>query len=594
MARSFVAAYLKPLWIGVLTATLLSALLGVLGAVIGALVGPCLQVLSAAATETLGFEAMFGPRIGAWISGWLNRPGLPAGELLRLLPWALASLALVRAAMTLCQWFLWERAGEVVAMRVRDDLAGAFLSLKPDYRRMEEARSVEGALSSAITTDVRLMREYIVHFFGGLPRELLQIAFLMTMLILLSPKLTAIFLIGVLPAGAAASRIGKKLRKRAARALADYSDLSEWLQQRLLGVETIKHYRTESIEIAKMHGQSDALFQRFLQAARVKARTSPMLEAFAVVSMVVVLGVALHDVNAGTTTGAVQLSFFSTLALLSQSAGKLGRYLNSNREGAAAVDRLRASLDFFAPRAAGDVTRPVKDGAPRIVFRDLRARYPGSDKAALVGVSANLEGGKIYCIAGPSGAGKSTLFNSILGLIEPEAGVLELSAPAQRGSLAVCYMPQKVTLVPDSVSANVAYPDVAWDDERVREALQKVDMLGPVDKLPHGVATAVGEGGHGMSGGQAQRILLARLWYRRAPIVLVDEGTSALDPEVERTVHALLRDIARAGAVVVTIAHRPTSAEIADELLLLADGKIVASGTPREIMASATYRELLR
>ena len=112
------------------------------------------------------------------------------------------------------------------------------------------------------------------------------------------------------------------------------------MQQRLLGVETIKHYRTEAIEVRKMHELTDNLYQRFLKAARVKARTSPLIEALSVASMVVVLVIALRDISTGTLTGSVLLSFFATLGLLSQAAGRLGRYLNSNREGAAAADRL--------------------------------------------------------------------------------------------------------------------------------------------------------------------------------------------------------------------------------------------------------------
>lgn len=103
----------------------------------------------------------------------------------------------------------------------------------------------------------------------------------------------------------------------------------------------------------------------------------------------------------------------------------------------------------------------------------------------------------------------------------------------------------------------------------------------------------MGEGGVGVSGGQAQRLLLARLWYQHQPFVLIDEGTSALDPEIERIIYGLLRQLADDGAVVVTIAHRLAAAEIADVLLLLNHGELVTSGAPRDVIASEAYRGIL-
>lgn len=589
----FVWNYLKPLLPGLSVATGLSIALGLVSAALGALVGPSLQIISATPGTVLTFKALFSPRLGEIATALAGTPGMTASDLLTKLPPLLIILAIVKAVVGSSQWLLFERAGELVSLKARDDIVSSYLSLSPIARRSDEARKVEGSLSSAMTSDVRLMREFIVHYYGGLPREIFEIIFLTVTMVLLSPKLTAVFFVGVLPAGIVFSKVGRLLRKRAARALADYSDLSEWLQQRLLGIETIKHYKTENIEIEKMHALTESLYQRFLRAARVKARTSPLLQAVAVGALVVVLGVALFDVAAGHATGSVQLSFLTTVALLSDSAGKLGRYLNSNREGAAAVDRLRAALGHLLPLGEARVALRAVQGSPRVVCKNIEARYDRADQQALRGVSCELVAGRIYCFAGPSGAGKSTLFNLILGLLKPERGELRIEAPNGDDNLTVCYMPQKVLLAPDSIAANVAYPSPVWDVGRVQGALARVGMNDVVTSLPEGVETLVGDGGKGLSGGQAQRILLARLWYHRAPIVLVDEGTSALDPEVERVVHDLLRELAKSGSVVVTIAHRPGSAEIADDLLLLDGGKLVASGSPREVMGSPIYQRLL-
>jgi ATP-binding cassette subfamily C protein CydD len=218
---------------------------------------------------------------------------------------------------------------------------------------------------------------------------------------------------------------------------------------------------------------------------------------------------------------------------------------------------------------------PEKGLAARLILEGVSARYPEASADALSGFSYNFEAGRIYCLAGPSGAGKSSVFNVILGLVKPTSGRVRFVAPAGDPRRLVTYMPQKVQLVPDSVAANVAYPETQFDRARVEQALVKVGLRDVVTSMPSGIDTLVGEGGRGLSGGQAQRLLLARLWYARAPFVLVDEGTSALDPELEGVVHGLLRELADQGAVVVTIAHRPAAAERADAVLRLDAGRLV-------------------
>ncbi len=582
--RSFVFGYLKHDLPSLVVATTFALGLGVTAASVGALSGLAFQVLSATGNETLRFEQTFGPSLGPLAAWILGRDGVSSGELMRLLPQWLIVLAGAKALFGLVQWYLWERAGERAALTMRADLVDAFLRLDPAQRREGAALAVEADLSSTVTTDVRMLREYIVHFYGGLPREALQIVFTTATLIALSPKLTAIFFLAVAPTAAVVSKIGRKLRKRARAALEDSSSLTEWLQQRLLGIETIKHYRTEGLEDAKMVELGTELHRKFQRAARVKARTSPAMEAFAVIALGAVLVVALGDVAAERATGAQLFWFFSSLALMSQAGAKLGKYLNSNREGAAAVDRLRHVLDSLRAHRRGEGF--VGEGE-RLAFANVSVQYPGTKAKALADFSFTFAPGKIYCLVGPSGAGKSTVFGAALGLIRPQSGTV--AAPK-----ALLSMPQQVRLAPASLAANVAYPDASWDAARIDFALARVGLANVTRELPEAQETLVGEGGRGVSGGQAQRILLARLHYRRAPVVLVDEGTSALDPEVEILVHGLLRELADAGATVIAIAHRPSAAAIADEVLLLDGGRLVASGTLGVVERTALFQRLMR
>lgn len=606
--RRLLWSYLKSYAPGLLL-TLPGALtLGIVSAVVAAASGPAIQAIAGNLHDVIPFAKLLGPILGELLRRGTNQEGVSAAALMTQLPLLLVAAALVKSIIGLSLWFFWEWTGESVSRRMRDDLAGLYLHLDPVKRRETLAREMEADLSSGVTTDVKLMREYIVHFYGGLPRDLIQVLFSLALLLLLSPKLTLLFLLGVAPAIGVGSRIGKKVRRRAARALADYSQLSEWLQQRLLGIETIKHYRTETLEAENMERLSQTLYVRFLSAAKTKARTSPAIELLAVTAMAIVLWIAFSEISEGQATGAVFISFFAGVALLSQSAGKLGRYLNSNREGAAAVDRLRMQFVFLAGHqkhhaidifpggehasrldsknsTRGEASRSfVTRGTVALICRNLTARYQDANTDALHDFSFRFDGGRTYCLAGPSGAGKSTLFNLLLGLMDVTTGEMVFESPKGLGHR-IAYMPQRVLLAPDSLAANVAYPDQEFNAERVTDALARVGLGDLAANLPGRLSTAVGEGGHGVSGGQAQRILLARLWYHKRPFVLIDEGTSALDSEVERLVQQLIKDLARAGAAVITIAHRRAIAEGSDVLLMLDGGKLLDVGPPQEVLA---------
>jgi len=570
--NSLLKEVLKP-YIGyIAVATLCTVLLGAVSAAIGTLVGPAVKLLEVGSNETIALSELFGNRIGGFLFGFTGEAQYTAGELLATIPYLLVVLAVIKAVSSLTGWYLWELTGESVSKNLRFALITKYLKFNPSLRKDIEARKMEAQLSSGISTDIKLMREYIVRFYGGFPRELAQIIFLMIVVVILSPKLSAIFFLAILPAAAVASRLGKKLRRRATKALDDYSLLTEWLQQRLLGIETIKHFGTEKTETTKMAVLTTDLFNRFMKAARVKARTSPTLELVAVAFFMVVLGVALYDTYTGKTSGAVQLSFFASLAFLMQSAGKLGRYYNTNREGAAAVDRITAQLNFFHNQQQPNIgLLPERSETVSLELQNISILYTGQKKAAVNDFSYKFEGGKIYCLAGPSGAGKTSIFNMVLGLVTPTSGQIRYNSVDDS---TVLYMPQKVQLAPLSVAENVAYPE-APDLDRTKAALIKTNAWEFVSLLEDDQDSLVGEAGRQLSGGQAQRILLARLCYHHSKLVLIDEGTSALDPEMEQSIHAILKNLAAEGAVVITIAHRESAAAMADVVVKIADGNLI-------------------
>ena len=569
LGRRFVLKeHLKKYIPSIILATICSLVLGVVSTALFSLIGPALQLLLSPEVKQLSFDQLFGDRIGAALASLLGYSTVQASVLWENLPFLILILGAARAGFIASGWFLWERTSEKLAASIRESLVNAYLHLEP--HSTYENEGFDQKLSSILTTDVKLTREYVVHFYGGLPRELFQSVFYLISIYLLSPKLFMIFMLGLLPAGLIISKLGKKIRKRSASALSQFSQLSEWLQQRLMGIETIKQLHSEAREVSKLSELTEDLNKKFLKTVRVKARTTPILEIVAVSAMVVILFLALEMVVKGEASGAILMSFFSLLGILSQSISKLGRYYNSNKEGGAALKRISDLKGFMDSNLSNEI--PVYKHKNNSVLRldDVSLTYPGQDYPALSNITYDFEKGKIYCLAGPSGAGKSSLFSVLLGLVEPSSGLLSFHENLSRSD--VGYLPQNMNLAPTSLSENISYPFAKFNEGGISHALEAAAARDLKEKV------VIDEGEHsreGLSGGQLQRLFLARLFYLKHPVVLIDEGTSAIDPENEAQIYQSIKKLAGQGATVIMIAHRQSGILIADEIIRLENGMLV-------------------
>jgi ATP-binding cassette, subfamily B, bacterial MsbA len=582
--------------IHVYTAHIAALVLGVVAATLGIVIGPAVQVLIAPDTGTLLWSDILGPLWSQWLSPFLKREGLSVAKLYAHLPLALLSIATVKAILTVFQWYTWERLGEQLAFDWRHQLVSGFIYVNPSQRDHYDVASVESELGGLMTQDIRTCRDYVVHFFGGLPREGLQALFMAISVAVLSPKLFFIFAICLAPIVLFLNKLGKKIRRRTSQALEDNSVLGEWIQQRLLGIETIKQYGTESIEIRAMRKASATLYERFVRATRAKSRTGPLIEILGVFAICVAIGVSFFEIISGRISGAVAMSFFASLALFAQSATKLARYFNSNREGIAAADRIFGAIDKFDCVRLASVRTPEslkRADHTSLTLSSLEVWY--GQKVAIHPISQSFTAGKLYCIVGSSGAGKSTLFSAMLGLRQLKNGSIEYCVDGKRdfsSRLDIIYMPQISLVFPGSIAENVAYPEQDIDYERVLDALLAVGLIIDDKGLKDGLRTLVGPGELQFSGGEAQRLQLARLIYHKAPFVLIDEGTSALDPELEHLVLMKARDLVKTGVVVIMIAHRPAATEFADEIIVMRDGEITKTGRRADVVVSSEFREV--
>ena len=546
---------------------ILSIFLAIFSVVISSLAGPSIKILTNQTPQLISWKSLFGEYLGHVISRTAGVEAIQSTLLMSKLPFFLVTFAFLKAISTALQWSLFENLGEKASRDIRYDIGQNFIhsSYESLHISTQQEKAFDEQLASAVGNDTRFLREYIVHFWGGLPREGLQTLLQGLFLIFLSPKLFLFFLIALIPIALILAHLGKKIRKRVRRMLTDFSSLTEWLQQRLLGFETIKQFRTEALEEKKFDELSYNLSQRALATDRVKARTSPLVELMGLLGFSAVLMLALHFSNRSEIPGSVLLSFFTALALFAQAIGNLGRYYNSNREAKEAVARVYNLLTSLKKTRTLDQLSTIQ-AHQSVAIKIENLKFSFGRKLIFENFSKVLSGGKIYGISGPSGVGKSTLMKIFLGLLEPQAGTVAFFS-SQIDSYPIAYVPQSLTALDGSIAENISYPHFNSNEDAMLIALEHVKMLDFVTNLPQGLNTPMFEAG--FSGGQLQRIFFARIFYLSSSFIFIDEGTSAQDPANEQFILDTLLGLKNAGRCIVMIAHREKVKNFCDELIQL-------------------------
>jgi ATP-binding cassette subfamily C protein CydD len=260
----------------------------------------------------------------------------------------------------------------------------------------------------------------------------------------------------------------------------------------------------------------------------------------------------------------------------------MGAAYHARMEALGAAERLVAvetAPELARPELMeGGETAPALALPPALSFEEVRVTYPGG-RVGLNGLSLSVEAGECVAVVGPSGAGKSSLFNLILGFVAPSEGVMRIDG-REAGSISlsglrrsIAYVPQRPTLFSGTVAQNVALGDPTPDLVRVRRAASQARIGEMISALPEGIMTRIGSGGRALSGGEAQRIGLARAFYRNAPLVLLDEPSAHLDPEAEAAIHAAIATL-KPGRTMLIIAHRAGTQKLADRAIRLEAGRL--------------------
>ncbi|MGN6251277.1 MAG: ABC transporter ATP-binding protein [Marmoricola sp.] len=364
------------------------------------------------------------------------------------------------------------------------------------------------------------------------------------------------------------------------------AELSEIAHESFDGAMVVKTLGRESEETDRFGAKARQLRDVGIRAGRVRAAFDPVLEALPNLGVLAVLGIGVLQVRAGTADAGDVVTVAYLLTVVAFPIRSLGWLLGEFPRSVVGFRRVQRVLDTPVETSWGDRRLPGGPGA-RLELRGVRHGYlPG--RPVLADLDVVVEPGRTTALVGQTASGKSTLTTLLLRLVDPEGGSVLLDGVDLRelapGELArhAALVPQTAFLFDDTVRGNVTLgADVS--DEQVWAALRTAQADGFVAALPSGLDTALGERGTSLSGGQRQRLALARALVRRPRLLVLDDATSAVDPEVEGRILAALRS-GGADATMLLVAYRKATIGLADEVLFLAGGRVVDRGTHAELV----------
>ncbi|MEU4379794.1 ABC transporter ATP-binding protein [Micromonospora echinofusca] len=504
----------------------------------------------------------------------------------------MVAVAAVTSVLGVAQTWISTRVGQQVMHRLRTDV---FTHLQRQSLAFF-TRTRTGEVQSRITNDIGGMQSVVTSTATSIAANLTTVVATAAAMVALSWRLSLVSLVVLPPAIWLTRRVAHLRREITAQRQRELADLNVTVEEGLSvsGVHLAKTLGTGPALAARFAASSERLVDLELRSELAgRWRMATMSVVFAAIPAVIYL-------SAGLPGAAGTLSIGTLVAFTALQGGLFRPLMGLLNVGVSVT----ASLALFArifeyldlPVEVADPAEPV-DVDPRRVRGDLRLTdvtfsYPGSDTAAVAGITLDVPAGTGLALVGETGSGKSTLAALVSRLHDPTSGRISIDGVDLRDlrladlAAIVGVVSQETYLLHTTVRENLRYARPDATDAQIEDAARAAQIHDLIAGLPDGYDTVVGSRGHRFSGGEKQRLAIARTLLRDPRVLILDEATSALDTETERAVQRAFDEVAR-GRTTITIAHRLSTVRDADQIAVLDHGRIVESGSHDSLLERA-------
>ncbi len=503
---------------------------------------------------------------------------------LKWIPFAIVGIFLFKGLCNYGQSILMSSIGLRIVTNLRNKLYEKIQNQSLSFF----AEHPTGLLMSRITNDVQSVQTASSEAITALIKDSFMLLSLVGVIFYTDWKLALIAMIVFPLAIYPISLFGRKMRKVTTSTQITMGTLSSLLQETISGTRIVKAFCMEKYENERFAAENERLFKYNMKAVSVNAISSPLMDFLGGLGIAAVIFYGGFNVVQGHSTPGTFFSFIAALLMLYEPVKRLTNINNTINQGIAGADRIFNIID----RIPDIEDKPNAIVLPSVIqgVEIENATFCYETTPVLKNINLSIKAGEVVAFVGMSGGGKTSLVNLIPRFYDASAGrvlidgydIRDVTLQSLRGQIAI--VTQQTILFNDTVKNNIAYGDIQRTEEDILNAARAANAHDFITRLPKGYESNIGELGTKLSGGEKQRISIARALLKDAPILILDEATSSLDTEAEIEVQDALDNLMK-GRTTLVIAHRLSTIRNADRIIALVNGEIVEEGNHEALMA---------